>query len=314
MDPKALSPTCDPLVTVVALCYNQRRFLRKTLDSILAQTWPPAHFYIIDDASTDDSVALIKEWLAEKGHPATLIVHEQNQGITKTMNHALSLCQTKYFHPWPCDDLLLPHKIAEQVAFMEGLDWQPGFLYGDIAWIDNDDNMLRPSVIEGRRRLFPDHKMPSGFIFPDLVKHGCFIPTASGLYVTEALKEQGGFDENLFAEDWDMFMRIALKRGIVFHDRLVSHYRRHAGSAEMKKGARYWEGHFRILPKYLGINPAYDKLIWEKTGRDALDAWQEGHPGYTRLVWRSARKARRPLLVWKLLKAQLKRSIRKAKS
>ncbi len=301
------SKKCEELVTVVALCYNQSRFLKKSLDSIMNQTCRPKHFYIIDDHSTDNSVELIKEWLEENGKPATLIVHEENQGITKTMNHALSLSTTKYFHPWPCDDIMLPHKIESQVNYLENLDWEPGFLYGDIAWIDNDDNMLRPSIISDRKKMFSNNEMPSGFIFSELVTHGCFIPTASGFYVTQVLRDLGGFDENLFAEDWDMFMRIALKRGIAFQDNLVSHYRRHHNSAEMKRGRNYWQGHFKILPKYLGINSDYDKVIWERIGEDAITAYKEGVKDFQGLILKSFLKNYNYKLLSAYLRAKVKR-------
>ncbi|ASB48309.1 glycosyltransferase [Alkalitalea saponilacus] len=306
MTEKSLPNRCDELVTVVALCYNQSRFLRKTLDSIINQTWAPGHFYIIDDCSTDNSVSVINEWLAENNHPATLIVHETNQGITRTMNHALSLCKTKYFHPWPCDDILMPDKIESQVTYMESLDWKPGFLYGDIQWIDNDDNLLRESVVADRKKLFSDNKMPCGFIFPELVQHGCFIPTASGLYVTKVLKGLGGFDEELFAEDWDMFMRIALHSGIAYKEQVFSKYRRHNSSAEVSKGERYWKGHFKILPKYLGVNPNYDTIIWDKIGRDALQAARDGAKNSWRWLWQSALKTRNFKILYSYLRIKMR--------
>ncbi|MDR2927119.1 MAG: glycosyltransferase [Cytophagaceae bacterium] len=281
---------CDELVTFIALCYNQSAFAKESLNSIISQTWAPSHIYIIDDCSTDNSVAVIKEWIDETRFPATLICHPQNQGITRTMNEALSLCKTKYFHPWPCDDLMMPDKVESQLTYLENLGHEVGFLYGDIQWIDNDGNVTRESILDNRKKLFPNGAMPSGNVFPDLVKHGCFIPTASGLYVTKALNELGGFDENLYAEDWDMFMRIALKYGIAFKDQLFSKYRRHSSSTEMKKGAKYWDGHFKILPKYIGINREYDRLIWNKIGRDAIDATKDGVGGMGVWIWKVARK------------------------
>jgi glycosyltransferase involved in cell wall biosynthesis len=275
----------------------------------MAQTWKPQHFYIIDDCSSDNSVELLKQWNKANNNVATIIVHEKNQGITSTMNHALSLCNTKYFQPWPCDDLMLPHKTESQITYLESLDWEPGFLYGDIEWIDNDDKLLRKSVIADRRELFPNKEMPSGFIFPELARMGCFIPTASGMYVTQALKDVGGFDEGLFAEDWDMFMRIALKRGIAFQDNLVSRYRRHSGSAEMKKGERYWQGHFKILPKYLGINKDYDKIIYDKMGRDALEAYNEGAKGYEGLILKAFFKNFNYKLLSAYFRAKVKRVV-----
>jgi len=296
---------CDRWVTIVALCYNQARFLKESLDSIMSQTWRPSHFYIIDDCSRDNSVQVINEWLEENNHPATLICHDENWGITRTMNHALSLCKTKYFHPWPCDDILMPNKIESQVMYLESLEWQPGFLYGDVQWIDNESKLLRDSVIKDREKLFKQGRMPSGYIFPELVEHGCFIPTASGLYATKPLVEMGGFDEALFAEDWDMFMRVALHSGIAFKNEVFSKYRRHNEGAETKRGNSYWAGHFKILPKYLGINPVYDKLIWEKIGKDALAATRENAPGTWRWVWSSSKNTKHWKLIINFIKIKL---------
>jgi glycosyltransferase involved in cell wall biosynthesis len=284
---------CDELVTFIALCYNQSAFLKESLNSIINQTWKPSHIYIIDDCSSDNSVEKIKEWITETGFNVTLICHEKNMGITKTINEALSLCKTKYFHPWPCDDLMMPDKVENQITYLESLDWEPGFLYGDIQWIDFEGNILRDSVIKDRKKMFPNELMPSGKIFPELVKNGCFIPTASGIYVTKVLNELGGFDESLFAEDWDMFMRIALKFGIAFKDQLFSKYRRHSASMEMSKGSKYWEGHFKILPKYLGIKKEYDLLIWDTIGKNAIQATKEKAKGMWKWIWRSAIKTGR---------------------
>ncbi|MFT3739995.1 MAG: glycosyltransferase [Breznakibacter sp.] len=276
------------LVTVVALCYNQAAYLRQSLDSIANQVYPIGKLYIIDDGSADGSVELIEQWIGQSSLDVEFLPHSQNWGITRTMNHALSLCQTKYFHPWPCDDIMLPNKIADQIAFLESLDWEPGFMYGDIQWIDENGVVFRDSVIQDRKKLFKNGQMPSGNIFPELVKHGCFIPTASGLYVTKALKELGGFDEKLFAEDWDMFMRIALTHGIAFKDQVFSQYRRHRQSAEMSKGERYWDGHFKILPRYLSLAPQYKSLIYKKMSDDAIEACRHGYTKAIRYVWKNA--------------------------
>ena len=292
---------CDELVTFIALCYNQSQFLKESLNSIINQTWKPSHIYIIDDCSTDNSVEMIKEWIEETKFPTTLICHEKNMGITKTINEALSLCKTKYFQPWPCDDLMMPDKIESQITYLESLDWQPGFLYGDIQWIDGDGKILRESVVIDRKKMFPDNQMPSGNIFPDLVKNGCFIPTASGMYVTDALHDLGGFDENLYAEDWDMFMRIALKHGIAYKEKIFSKYRRHSTSTEMSRGSKYWEGHFKILPKFFGINKEYDLIVWEKIGNWAISARKENAKGMWKWVWKAALHTKNLKLIYSYL-------------
>ena len=294
-------------VTVVAICYNQSKFLEESLNSILAQTEKGFDFHIIDDCSSDDSAALIKQWIEKTGAQVTFHQHTENWGLTRTMNHALSLCQTKYFQPWPCDDIMLPHKLEHQINYLESLDWTPGFLYSDIAWMDENSKVYRESVLKFRRTRFPNNQLPQGNVFKELVQFGCFIPTASGIYNTQALRDVGGFDENLWAEDWDMFMRIALKQGIAAKDEVVSLYRRHSNSTEMTKGDKYWEGHFKILPKYLGIHSSTDQIIWQSLFKDGQKAYRLGYkPG---LKWMGKSFIKQPS--WGKLKSFLAMILKK---
>ena len=62
-----MAQTDKPLVSMIVLCYNQAQFVVETLESVRAQTYKHTELIIIDDCSTDDSVAVIERWLHENG-------------------------------------------------------------------------------------------------------------------------------------------------------------------------------------------------------------------------------------------------------
>src|SRR5215475_6675966 len=86
-----------PLVTAIVLCYNQARFAVECLEAIKAQDYPNLELIINDDASKDDSVAVIERWLAKNPSiPNTFIKSKVNLGICRSLNNAYRLAKGKY--------------------------------------------------------------------------------------------------------------------------------------------------------------------------------------------------------------------------
>ena len=101
-----------PLVSAVVLCYNQARFVLECLEGIKAQDYPNLELIINDDASTDDSVAVIEGWLAKNpGIRHQFFRNQSNRGICRTLNNALAHCHGKYFAGIAADDVWLPGKL-----------------------------------------------------------------------------------------------------------------------------------------------------------------------------------------------------------
>ena len=75
----------DPLVSIVALCYNHESYLKETLDSILNQTYKNIQLIIIDDCSKDNSISLIKNWIHKNKVECVFIAHKENRGVCKSL-------------------------------------------------------------------------------------------------------------------------------------------------------------------------------------------------------------------------------------
>lgn len=105
-----------PRVSVLMPVYNGERFLREAIDSILRQTFHDFELIIVDDGSTDSSAACIASY-----HDTRILIvkNEINQGIVVTRNRGIELARGEYIALMDCDDMSMPERLAEQVAFLD---------------------------------------------------------------------------------------------------------------------------------------------------------------------------------------------------
>jgi glycosyltransferase involved in cell wall biosynthesis len=196
----------EPLVTVIALCFNHERFLEDCLEGIRQQEYPNLQIIITDDCSKDSSATLIRRWIADNPSlRVTFLENDYNLGICKTLNRALGLAQGKYVAMTATDDMWLPGKISDQVRAMESLPDKVGVLYSDALQMDEVGALLPKRFIESYRRF---SKMPEGQIH-DAVWEGNFIPAMTTLIRRSIFATVGCYDESLFYEDWDMWLRVS---------------------------------------------------------------------------------------------------------
>lgn len=105
-------------VSVMVPVYNSRQYLRECLDSIFSQDYADFEVVVSDDASTDGSQEILKEYAA-KCKNMVLLLNEKNLGITDNCDRALQSCSGKYIVLFAGDDVMLPGKLSMQVSFME---------------------------------------------------------------------------------------------------------------------------------------------------------------------------------------------------
>jgi len=106
----------DPLISVIMPVFNAGLYLRTAIESILNQTFSDFEFFIIDDASTDNSVEIIQSFSDKR---IKLIVKPVNSGYTKSLNHVLQLTKGKYIARMDADDISYPQRFERQILFLE---------------------------------------------------------------------------------------------------------------------------------------------------------------------------------------------------
>lgn len=191
----------NPLVSVICLCYNQARFVRDTLDSVIGQTYTNLEIVVVDDASTDQSKQVIKDWL--KPYPSIAFINlKENLGNTTAFNKGLALARGKYVIDLACDDVMLPNRVEKQVAFFEKQEEGVGVIYSNAQYINEKREKLNIHF-EGIK-LTPFE----GDIYKNLIET-YFIPPPTMMMRKEVLGELNGYDESLVYEDFDFWIRSA---------------------------------------------------------------------------------------------------------
>lgn len=108
--------TPGPLVSVLMPVYNSAKYLREAIESILGQTYTNFEFFIFNDGSSDESHQIIDSY-----HDSRIRYHPYatNSGYVPHLNKGIELAQGKYIARMDADDVSLPTRFAEQVAFLE---------------------------------------------------------------------------------------------------------------------------------------------------------------------------------------------------
>ncbi len=104
-----------PKVSVIMSVYNAEQFLREAVQSILDQTYKGFEFIIVQDGSTDGTMDI----LASFADPRIKIIHQDNIGLTKSLNKAIKISSGEYIARMDADDVSLPKRLEKQVQFLD---------------------------------------------------------------------------------------------------------------------------------------------------------------------------------------------------
>lgn len=272
----------SPLVTVGVASYNNAAYLRTTLDSIRDLDYPRLQVIVVDDMSTDQSATVAKQWMAD--NPTFKIQFEQqpmNGGICRVLNRVLALAEGEFLTFIGSDDVWRPSFVQRLVEAFYTLGPEYSTIYGDAVAINPRGELLDDSFQRSSRG-------PEGNIFIDLLREN-FVPAMGQLTRTIALREIGGFDENLAYEDWDIWLRLARRYQFKYLPGVVSEYRILSSSA-MRNPRRYQlliESTQKLLAKHLGVSEIADRIIHAKFAQIAREMYESGNPKARKWLRRS---------------------------
>lgn len=215
----------SPLVSIVVPSYNHEKYIQETIESIVNQTYDNIELIVIDDGSKDNSPQIIQKLSKKYGFK---FIHRPNKGLSATLNEGIKLSKGKYWSACASDDVLILDKIAIQVGFMEN-NLEYGMCFSKIIAFNE----------RGEKTKNNPKYAKSGWLFKDILYQRLTIPAASILTRKEVFDRVGLYDENLFVEDWDMFLKIANKYQIGFVNQYLAYYRLHDSNISHQKSKTY---------------------------------------------------------------------------
>ena len=196
-----------PSVSIIIPCHNAAPWLAATLESALAQAWTSVEVIVVDDGSSDRSLAVARSY-ASRG---VTVLSQENRGASAARNRGLGIAGGDYIQYLDADDLLGPEKIAAQMARLQGSE--RGFIASS-AWA-----RFRDDPAGARFEPEPAWRDLSGLEF--LLLHyeaGWMMQPAAWLCPHFLLDAAGPWDERLtLNDDGEYFGRVALAaKGILF--------------------------------------------------------------------------------------------------
>ena len=203
------------LVSVIIPVYNMEKFLRETLDSVLASDYPNFEVVLMDDGSSDTSLQIAQEYASKDKR---IQVHVQaNAGPCVARNHAISLASGTYILPVDADDLISPTLISHAVEVIE---------------TDPEIKVVCPSAQFIGDRVGKWNLPPFSL---NLLAQKNMIH-ASSLYRKTDWERVGGYCEEIIArEDWDFWIAVLKDGGkMVRLPGLEFYYRVRAGSKRIQ--------------------------------------------------------------------------------
>ncbi|WP_243347504.1 glycosyltransferase family 2 protein [Parabacteroides sp. FAFU027] len=156
-----------PLFSIITVTFNAEAFVEKTILSVLGQTYPDIEYILIDGASTDGTMEIVKKY---KDHPHFVWKSEPDNGLYDAMNKAMKLATGDYIWFINAGDTLHSLTTVEQLAESIPGKLLPDVIYGETAIIDETGKKL------GMRRLkTPERLTWKSFRMGMLVCHQSFM-------------------------------------------------------------------------------------------------------------------------------------------
>lgn len=189
-----------PAVSIVIPVFNRAWCLEATLQSIHDQTFQNFEVIVVDDGSTDETQALLRQF-------AGLRIHrwEDNRGVSAARNQGIQMARGEWICFLDSDDRWVANKLQVQMDWMQAHPECPAS-YTDEIWIRNGVRVNPKNK----------HRKYSGEIFRHCLPL-CIISPSSIMMRASVLEEIGGFDTDLAAcEDYDLWLRLASRYPVDF--------------------------------------------------------------------------------------------------
>lgn len=147
----------NPLISIILPVYNVEPYLRASLDSIFCQDTSDCEILLINDGSTDGSLAILREY--EKCFANVRVIDKLNEGVSTTRNRGLNECKGEYFYFMDSDDRLHPQLLSLlrneiQTSHPDIVVWDFTTFYTQPKFVAISENQIIEQVENGKKEAF----------------------------------------------------------------------------------------------------------------------------------------------------------------
>lgn len=188
----------QPCVSVVIPTYNRAHLLKRSVGSVLAQSYKNFEIIIVDDFSTDDTQQVV---MSMQDSRIRYIRLDQNYGGSYARNVGIRSSNGLYIAFQDSDDEWCRTKLQEQIVLLENSDKNVGLVYTGFNRVSDEDVVYVPSGCVRKKQ---------GDVFFEIIR-GNFVGTPTVLIRKKCFDRAGYFDVDLpRLQDWDLFIRVSM--------------------------------------------------------------------------------------------------------
>lgn len=200
-----------PKISVIMPVYNGQKYIREAIDSILNQTFFDYEFIIINDGSSDSTAKIISSYSDPR---IIVITHPKNLGIVKSLNEGITNSKGDYIVRMDADDISVTDRVEKQYRYMfENTDVV--VCASNIKSIDQEGK-----VISSEWWTKETASIEWSLIWGNVIPHPTVMLKKSAL-------PKNRYRNYLFAEDYDLWLRMMNNGRIVRLDDVLVYYRQH---------------------------------------------------------------------------------------
>ena len=211
-----------PKVSVVIPLYNKESYICECIESVLKQTYTNIEIIVVDDGSTDGSLAVLKEYVYRNSIEIK-IISQKNHGASNARNLGIQNATGEYIQFLDADDKLDENKIQVQMELLRSLQYPK-----DVLVFSKWTTLGKPleEMGQNQKSVWHNYENPI-YILVDFTLNQCCLPPCVYLIPNNLIKKVGGWDETLtLNDDGEFFARVINQTSTLrFTDKSLAYYR-----------------------------------------------------------------------------------------
>ncbi|MBI5326761.1 MAG: glycosyltransferase [Deltaproteobacteria bacterium] len=225
-----------PKVTVLMSVYNDERYVSQAIESILKQTFTDFEFLIINDGSTDSTSCILEQY-AQKDNRIK-VVHQENIGLTKSLNKGLKIAVGEYIARMDADDISLMHRLQRQVELLDE--------HSDIAVLGSWAQIIdeKGDVVSEYCPALSPVLLRWRLLFGNCLLH------STVMFRKDVIIRAGGYPEDcMIAQDYDLWAKLAFVAEIYQLSAVLIQYRQNKKAISFRLYDKQVETSIRVVQR-----------------------------------------------------------------
>lgn len=248
------------MFSIIVPLYNKASYVKKAVDSILAQTFQEFELIVVDDGSTDDGPERIKLMKDDR----LKIINQENSGISVARNNGVKASKYDYIAFLDADDWWDSRYLEEMSKFMA--EYSDAAMWGASYYKVKGGRNI-PAKIGVERGFEKDY-----INYCEVYAKTLWMPIRAGSVILKKniFEEMNGFKPNLkLGEDFDLWIRIALKYKVAFLNKPLAYYNQDVELQNRAVGSHLFKKNEHCL---FNMDYLLEKELQNKSLKKLLDA------------------------------------------